>query len=142
MTNLDFFKAYFNNEFKATYDIINAIPVDKMHYKPHPINRSAYELAEHIVAHVYDFNLMINNGQFDEKLEFPFENPSELALKMKGLWEQAQKSLESLDDKQWEEETVELLITHFGSVKKVMEAKNEELIKLIGKSKTEKIKKS
>ena len=46
----------------------------------------------------------------DEKLEFPFENPSELALKMKGLWEQAQKSLESLDDKQWEEETVELLI--------------------------------
>ena len=57
MTNLDFFKAYFNNEFKATYVIINAIPVDKMHYKPHPINRSAYELAEHIVAHVYDFNL-------------------------------------------------------------------------------------
>ena len=38
--------------------------------------------------------------------------------------------------------TVEMLITHFGSVKKVMEAKNETLIKLIGKSKTEKIKKS
>ena len=38
--------------------------------------------------------------------------------------------------------TVEMLITHFGSVKKVMEAKNEELIKLIGKSKAEKIKKS
>jgi len=35
-----------------------------------------------------------------------------------------------------------MLITHFGSVKKVMEAKNEELIKLIGKSKTEKIKNS
>jgi excinuclease ABC subunit C len=32
--------------------------------------------------------------------------------------------------------TVELLITHFGSVKKVMEAKKEELIQLIGKSKT------
>jgi len=35
--------------------------------------------------------------------------------------------------------TVELLMSHFGSVKKVMEAKKEELIKLIGKSKTEKI---
>lgn len=35
--------------------------------------------------------------------------------------------------------TVELLISHFGSVKKVMEAKKEELEKLIGKSKTKKI---
>ena len=35
--------------------------------------------------------------------------------------------------------TVELLITHFGSVKKVMEAKKEELEGLIGKSKAEKI---
>ena len=35
--------------------------------------------------------------------------------------------------------TVELLITHFGSVKKVMAAKKEELEKLIGKSKAEKI---
>ena len=35
--------------------------------------------------------------------------------------------------------TVGLLISHFGSVKQVMEAKKEELITLIGKSKTEKI---
>ena len=35
--------------------------------------------------------------------------------------------------------TVELLITHFGSVKKVMEAKKEELIQLIGKAKAEKV---
>ena len=35
--------------------------------------------------------------------------------------------------------TIALLITHFGSVKKVMGAKKEELISLIGKSKAEKI---
>ena len=35
--------------------------------------------------------------------------------------------------------TVELLITHFGSVKKVMEAKKEELEGLIGRSKAEKV---
>jgi len=35
--------------------------------------------------------------------------------------------------------TVELLISHFGSVKKVMEAKKEELEKLIGKAKSKKI---
>ena len=35
--------------------------------------------------------------------------------------------------------TVELLVSHFGSVKKVMEAKKEELEKLIGKAKAKKI---
>jgi excinuclease ABC subunit C len=35
--------------------------------------------------------------------------------------------------------TVELLISHFGSVKKVMEAKKEELEKLIGKAKAKNI---
>ena len=35
--------------------------------------------------------------------------------------------------------TVQLLITHFGSVKQVMEAKKEELIQLIGKAKAEKV---
>jgi excinuclease ABC subunit C len=35
--------------------------------------------------------------------------------------------------------TVELLISHFGSVKQIMKAKKEELVKLIGKSKADKI---
>ena len=35
--------------------------------------------------------------------------------------------------------TVELLISHFGSVKKVMEAKKVELIQLIGRAKTDKL---
>ena len=53
---------------------------------------------------------MINNGQCDEKLRFPFENPSTLTDQMKEIWEQTQKSLENINDKQWEEEPVELLI--------------------------------
>ena len=35
--------------------------------------------------------------------------------------------------------TVELLISHFGSVKQVKAVKKEELVKLIGKRKAEKI---
>ena len=34
MTNLDFYKASMANELKATYDIIAALPADKMDYKP------------------------------------------------------------------------------------------------------------
>lgn len=110
MNNLDFFKAYFKNEFKATYDIIKALPGDQLEYRPHPVNRSAYEIAEHIVAHVFDFDVIINNRQCDECLSFPFKSPTELADKMKEMWEKAEESLENLDSEQWEQETVELLI--------------------------------
>ena len=110
MNNLDFFKAYFKNEFKATYDIIKALPSDQLEYRPNPINRSAYEIAEHIAAHVYDFDVIINNKQCDERLVHSFNSPTELADNIKEMWEQAEASLETLDAKQWEEEPVELLI--------------------------------
>ena len=110
MNNLDFFKAYFKNEFKATFDIIKAMPSDQLEYRPHPINRTAYEIAEHIAAHVYDFEVIINNKQCDERLVYTFNYPSELADNIKKMWEQAEASLETLDAKQWEEEPVELLI--------------------------------
>lgn len=87
MTNLEFFKAYSANELKATYDIIAALPADNLQYKPHPVNRTAYEIAEHIVAHVYDLDVIANNAQCDERLKHDFDNPKQLADEMKGLWE-------------------------------------------------------
>ena len=59
MTSLEFFKASFSNEMKATLDTIRAIPADQLEYTPHPINRTAYEIAEHIAAHVFDFGIIL-----------------------------------------------------------------------------------
>ena len=110
MTNLDFFKAYSLNELKATYDIIAALPADNLEYKPHPVNRTAYEIAEHVVAHVYDLDIIANNTQCDERLKYDFQNPKQLADDMKGLWEKALSSLEGMTNEKWENELVELLI--------------------------------
>ena len=110
MTNLDFFKAYSANELKATYDIIAALPADNLQYKPHPVNRTAYEIAEHIVAHVYDLDVIANNAQCDERLKHDFDNPKQLADEMKRLWEKALDSLNEMSNEQWENEPIELLI--------------------------------
>lgn len=110
MTNLDFFKSYSANELKATSDIITALPADKLDYKPHPVNRTAHEIAEHIVAHVYDLDIIINNNQCDEKLTYDFKNPQQLVEEMKVLWEKALNSLENMTNEKWENELVELLI--------------------------------
>ena len=62
MTNLEFFKACFSSEMKATVETIRSMPTNSLEYTPHPINRTAYEIAEHIAAHVYDFSIILQNG--------------------------------------------------------------------------------
>ena len=110
MTNLEFFKACMSNELQATHDVIAALPADKMSYKPEENSRTAYEIAEHIVAHIYDLDVILNNGQCDEKLTYSFENPQQLAEELKALYGKATQSLETMTDEKWESEMVELLI--------------------------------
>ena len=99
-----------SNELQATHDVIAALPADKMSYKPEENSRTAYEIAEHIVAHIYDLDVILNNGQCDEKLTYNFENPQQLAEELKALHEKATQSLETMTDEKWESEMVELLI--------------------------------
>mgnify|MGYP003311542198 FL=1 len=110
MKNLDFFKACFQSELKATFDMIKAIPENELEYTPHPINRTAYEIAEHIVAHIFDFSVILQNDTCDERLAFPFSSPKELADKMQILWSEAIDILNTYEDDKWEKVTVTLLI--------------------------------
>lgn len=110
MSNLDFFKTCMQNEMEATFAILSAIPSDKLNYTPHPINRTAYEIAEHITAHVYDFNVILKNDKCDEKLSCPFSDSADIAKKMKSMWLEAMETLESYTEQKWHEENVELLV--------------------------------
>ena len=55
-------------------------------------------------------------------------------IRRKNIFGTTLNKIDGIGDK-----TVEILISHFGSVKKVMSAKKEDLIKLVGKSKANKI---
>lgn len=110
MSNLQFFKACFSNELKATRAIIEALPADRLDYKPHPVNRSAYEITEHILGHMVDFKLIMESNSFDETLVFAFDSPSSAGQKFNELADAVNKVLESATDASWENEPVELKI--------------------------------
>jgi uncharacterized damage-inducible protein DinB len=110
MTNLEFFKACFNNELKATRAIMEALPADRLDYKPHPVNRSAYEIVEHILGHMVDFKLILENSQIDETLTFKFENPEDAARQFGNLADAANKALDVASESEWDSQPVELLI--------------------------------
>lgn len=110
MSNKEFFLACLQTEFKATYDIIAAMPFDEAGYRPHERSRSAYEIAEHIIAHALDFGVILNNDKCDECLVLPFSSSQDGAEQLKLHWEKAIEVLSDYSDSKWNEESVELLV--------------------------------
>jgi uncharacterized damage-inducible protein DinB len=118
MNNLKFFTTIMSSELKATADIIASLPNDQLGYRPHERSRSAYEIAEHIIAHAYDFSVILDNDKCDECLVYPFSNSEDGAEKLNRLWNDAIGKLEDYDINKWSNEMVELLVEGkvFGSM--------------------------
>lgn len=110
MSNLSFFTACFQNELNATVSLIEALPVDRMDYRPHPVNRSAHEIVEHVLGHVKDLKVILEHARCDETLEYGFKGPGDAAAKYKAHASELLTALASLSDSQWENENVELTI--------------------------------
>ena len=111
MTNKDFFKACLVNELAATAQTIKALPNDQLDYRPHPNSRSAYEIAEHIIAHAFDFNVILNESVCDECLVMPFKSAEEGAQLLTAYWEKAISTIDTLDENSFNTVDVELLVS-------------------------------
>ena len=110
MNNITFFKSVLNAELKATQDIIAAIPYEQIHYRPHERSRSAYEIAEHIIAHAYDFSVILNHTVCDECLACSFSSSEDGAEKLNKLWNEALDRLNDYSEEKWNNELVELQV--------------------------------
>ena len=109
MTNLNFFIDCFTNEIKGTVAAIKSLPSAQLSYQPHPTNKSARELVEHITCHLFLFDEILHRSHCDENKTFLFGD-SQLAgdlyeSQAKGIVDQLQK----VTQYQWEKESVTLL---------------------------------
>lgn len=110
MNNLEFFRQCVATEYPATNALLLALPDGQLSYRPHPVNRSAAELVEHIVAHVYDLIIILEHPVCDEKLSYAFPNVAAAAADMTTQWNRLKTILENYDEERWEKEPVELLV--------------------------------
>ena len=110
MNNLEFFRHCVAAEYNATHALLLALPDAELAYRPHTVNRSAAELVEHIVAHVYDLIIILEHPVCDEKLSYDFKDVSATAADMTIQWNRLKALLEGYDPARWEKEQVELLV--------------------------------
>jgi len=111
MTNKDFFKTCIENELAATVAIIEAMPNDKLDYRPHPNSRSAYEIAEHIIAHAFDFEVILTQEVCDECLVMPFKDSQEGSKLLRQYWEKAIALVDAMDEDSFNTVNVELQVS-------------------------------
>ncbi|MFM7727139.1 MAG: hypothetical protein ACKO7B_10575, partial [Flavobacteriales bacterium] len=98
MTNREFFKQCLQNEMEATINTILALNNEKLDYRPHPTNRSAFEIAEHIIAHAFDFHVILTETMCDECLVMPFKTVEEGAQILEQHWKKAIATVDTLDE--------------------------------------------
>jgi uncharacterized damage-inducible protein DinB len=111
MTNKDFFKAYMMSELEATASVIASLPSDKLDYRPHPNSRSAFEIAEHIIAHAFDFEVILTQEVCDECLVMPFGDSQQGSQKLRTFWEKAIALVDSMDEAAFNTVNVELQVS-------------------------------
>ena len=78
----DVYMGTLKNESRATKKVLEAVPANKVDYKPDPAARSAVELARHIAAADNRFLETVINGVFDTSPSLIPENvktPAEIA---------------------------------------------------------------
>jgi uncharacterized damage-inducible protein DinB len=110
VSNIDFFKGCLSNEFNATLQLISSLPKDKLNYKPHPVNRSAYEIVEHLLAHTIDLKVILENSACEETMTCSFDSIEQACTLLTDYWKAAEASIAKLDDTSWETEPVELFV--------------------------------
>ena len=110
MSNKDLFKAMLTSELKATSDVIRALPVGKLDYKPHKHSRTAHQLVEHLVAHAKDFNVILTSDTCDECIEAPFKDSNDAIFQLEQEWNQAVTYLDAISEHDFNSISVDLLV--------------------------------
>ena len=102
MTNREFFTQLCTHEYPRFVGVLEAMPKDKLDYRPHPKSRSAYQLVAHLIGHELDLVELFETGSINHRIEVPFQSMEEALDMYKNARTAAEARLTALKDSDWE----------------------------------------
>ncbi len=109
MTNREFFIKRWEEEYPTFLKVFRALGKDKPGYRPHPRSRSAVELVWLLVLEEQACSVLIDVGKVEWKETPPPKSLEEVVAAYEKAHGELAPRLKKLDDKTWEEKTVQLL---------------------------------
>lgn len=102
MTNREFFTQLCTHEHPRFVGVLEALPKDKLDYRPHPKSRSAQELVGHLIGHEQDLVELLETGAINHRVQVPFSSLDEAVNIYKKARRDVEEKLPSLSDTDWD----------------------------------------
>ncbi len=103
MTNREFFTQLCTHEHPRFVGVLEAMPKDKLDYRPHPKSRSAYELVGHLIGHEQDLVELLDTGSINHRIQVPFQSMEDAVDIYKKARKDVEAKLPALSDSAWDE---------------------------------------
>jgi len=110
MTNREFFLQRRLVEQQLFEHVFQAVPADKLDWRPEPKARSVRELMGHLIGHEQDLVELLERGEINHRMQVTFTDVNHGIELFRQANETAKAKLESLDDAAWEQKSGKFLI--------------------------------
>ena len=101
MTNREFFLQRRSIEAGMFEKVFNAVPGDKLDWKPEPKARTARELIGHLIGHEQDVGELLEGGEIHHRNQVPFTDVADAVALYRQACVDVETKLQSLDDATW-----------------------------------------
>lgn len=117
MTEREFFIQKWAEELPLTLGVFNALPSDKLDYRPHEKSRPARSIVGHLLGHAEDLvELAGASGKINHRNELSFSDAADAAAKFKASSTRLESLLPGLDEETWSKTNTKFDVdghTHF-----------------------------
>jgi uncharacterized damage-inducible protein DinB len=110
VTNREFFLKCWHEEYPTFRKVLQAVPGDRLHYRPEPRSRSAAELVWLQVHEKRCWFELLETGKINWTLTPPPETLGEMIAAYERAHEDLVPRLQALDDRSWDTRTTQFLI--------------------------------
>jgi uncharacterized damage-inducible protein DinB len=102
MTNREFYLQHCASELPRFLAVIQAVPAERLDYRPHPMSRSAQELIGHLIAHDQDVVELAQTGKINHRVQAPFKSLDEALQLYRTTHAAVEKELGAISESTWE----------------------------------------
>lgn len=103
MTNREFFLQRYSTEGVLFERVFQAVPADKLDWRPEPKSRSAGELLGHLIGHEQDLVELLDSGEIHHRMQVPFRDVTHAVELYRQAHRAAGAKLDGLAEEAWEE---------------------------------------
>ncbi len=103
MTNREFFLQCRSTDIPLFVRVFNAVPADKLDWRPEPKARTARELIGHLIGHEQDVVELLRSGEIHHRMQVAFDDVTQAVELYEQAGREVRTALTAMTDAAWDD---------------------------------------